>query len=77
MTISELSFGIIIGLILLIFIVTCITVVVTKSSHKYINNIHNIYLGKLENSDASIQSAMKYLKLTNSITQYLNGEQNK
>ena len=31
------------------------------------DNIEILHVGKLENSDASIQDAMKYLKLTNSI----------
>lgn len=75
MTGAELGFGILIGVIVLILIVSIVTVVVTKVSSKEINNIRNVYLGKLENSDSSIQSAMKYLKLTNGIKQQLNGEE--
>ena len=70
MTGVELGFGILIGVIVLILVVT---VAVTKANSKEINSMRNVYLGRLENSDASIQNAMKYLKLTNGIKQ-LNGE---
>lgn len=74
MTGAELFFGILIGVIMLILIISIITVVVTKINVKEINNIRNVYLGKLANSDASIQNAIKYLKLTNGIKQSLNGD---
>jgi hypothetical protein len=73
MTGAELGFGILIGVIALILVVSVVTVVVTKANSKEINNMRNVYLGRLANSDASIQNAMKYLKLTNGIKQ-LNGE---
>lgn len=73
MTGAELGFGILIGVIALILVVSVVTVVVTKANSKEINSMRNVYLGRLENSDASIQNAMKYLKLTNGIKQ-LNGE---
>ncbi len=74
MTGAELGFGILIGLIALILVVSVVTAAVTKVNSKEINNMRNVYLGRLENSDASIQNAMKYLKLTNGIKQQLNGE---
>lgn len=73
MTGAELGFGILIGVIALILVVSVVTVVVTKANSKEINSMRNVYLGRLTNSDASIQNAMKYLKLTNGIKQ-LNGE---
>lgn len=73
MTGAELGFGILIGVIALILVVSVVTVAVTKANSKEINSMRNVYLGRLENSDASIQNAMKYLKLTNGIKQ-LNGE---
>lgn len=73
MTGAELGFGILIGVIALILVVSMVTIVVTKANSKEINSMRNVYLGRLANSDASIQNAMKYLKLTNGIKQ-LNGE---
>ena len=73
MTGTELGFGILIGVIALILVVSMVTIVVTKAHSKEINSMRNVYLGRLANSDASIQNAMKYLKLTNGIKQ-LNGE---
>lgn len=73
MTGAELGFGILIGVIALILVVSVVTVAVTKANSKEINSMRNVYLGRLANSDASIQNAMKYLKLTNGIKQ-LNGE---
>ncbi len=73
MTGTELGFGILIGVIALILVVSMVTIVVTKANSKEINSMRNVYLGRLANSDASIQNAMKYLKLTNGIKQ-LNGE---
>lgn len=74
MTGAELVLGILIGVIALILVVFVVTVAVTKVNSKEINNMRNVYLGRLANSDASIQNAMKYLKLTNGIKQQLNGE---
>ena len=74
MTGAELGFGILVGVIALILIVSVVTVAVTKANSKEINSMRNVYLGRLANSDASIQNAMKYLKLTNGIKQQLNGE---
>lgn len=74
MTGAELGFGILIEVIALLSIVAVITIIITKINSKTINKIQNIYLGKLENSDESIQDAMQYLGLTNGIKQQLNGK---
>ena len=74
MTGAELGFGILIKVIALLVIIAIITIVITKINSKTINQIQNIYLGKLENSDESIQDAMQYLGLTNGIKQQLNGK---
>lgn len=74
MTGAELGFGILIEVIALLVIIAIITIVITKINSKTINKIQNIYLGKLENSDESIQDAMQYLGLTNGIKQQLNGK---
>lgn len=74
MTGVELGLGILAGVIALLLGVSVITAAVTKANSKEINNMHNVYLGRLANSDASIQSAMKYLKLTNGIRQQMNGD---
>ena len=74
MTGAELGFGILIGMIALILSVVLITFVATKVNSKEIKNMKNVYIGKLANSDSSIQNAMKYLELNNGIKQQLNGE---
>lgn len=74
MTGAEFGFGILIGIIVLIFVVSVVTIVVTKANSKEINSMRNIYIGRLANSDASIRNAMNYLKLTNGIKQQPNGE---
>ena len=61
-------------MISLILSVVLITFVATKVNSKEIKNMKNVYIGKLANSDSSIQNAMKYLELTNGIKQQLNGE---
>ncbi|MBO5474340.1 MAG: hypothetical protein J6A08_11255 [Lachnospiraceae bacterium] len=74
MTGLELGIGILAGVIALILVVSAVTIMVTKVNSKEINNMRNVYLGRLANSDSSIQDAMKYLKLTNGIKQQLHGE---
>lgn len=69
MTGAELGLGILVGVIVLILVVFLVTVVATKANSKKINDLQNVYLGRLANSDASIRDAMKYLKLTNGINQ--------
>lgn len=77
MTGMEFGLGILVGLIVIILIVSVITIVVTKINYNEINNIRNVYLGKLSNTDTSIQDAMKYLKLTNGIKQQFNNGEKK
>lgn len=74
MTGLELVVGILAGVNVLILIVLAVTVVVTRVNSREINSVRNVYLRKLENSDSSIQNAMKYLKLTNGIKQQVNGD---
>lgn len=62
------------GLAAVIAAVGVITAIVTKLSIKNICSTRNIYLGKMSNSDLSIQEAIKYLKLTNGISMDTNGE---
>lgn len=73
MTGAELGIGILVGVFALILVVFVVTVAITKANSKEIKNMRNVYLGKLANTDSSIQNAMQYLKLTNGIKQ-LNGE---
>lgn len=66
---AEIVLWILFGLVMLIVFISFITFVIYKSASQHIKQFSNIYLGKLENTDASIQQAMKYLKLTNSINE--------
>ena len=58
-----------VGIAILILIVIITSFIVTSNNAKQLkdNGFQNIYLGCLENSDASIREAVKYLKLTNGI----------
>lgn len=69
MTITEMIIWIIVGTAVFVLLAVIITIITTKINSKKIENVQNIYLGKLSNSDLSIQDAMKYLKLTNGIRQ--------
>ena len=56
------------GIVLLLIFITLVTFLTVTYAKKRVKNIHPIYLGKLENNYSdSIESAMQYLKLTNSI----------
>lgn len=61
--------SIFVGLIFFVFVVGIITIITIRTNVKTINNMQNVYIGKLANSDSSIKDAMKYLKLTNGIEQ--------
>lgn len=74
MTGVEMLFEILAGLAGVIAFVGLITAIVTKLCLKKVDNTRNIYLGKMSNSDLSIQEAIKYLKLTNGISMNVNGE---
>ena len=70
MTPVELLLGTMIGIILLISIIAIITAIVIKANSKKIDTMKNVYIVKLANSETSIQNAMNYLELTNSIMNY-------
>ena len=57
------------GIAIFVFFVAVVTFIVYKLSSRKVQKLTNVYLGRLENSDASIQEAVQYLKLTNSITE--------
>lgn len=69
MSILEMITGVILGLIILFAVIGILNVIVTKRDSRRIKGVKNIYVGKLENTDSSIQSAMQYLELTNGIKQ--------
>jgi hypothetical protein len=77
MTGIEMVLGIVIGIVILMLIVSALTFIITQISTKEVSSMRNVYLGRLANSDSSIQNAMKYIKLTNGIKQYNNGEKSK
>lgn len=70
MTIGELGLNVMVGLLIIILIVALITIIaniVNKEQKK--SDMENIFLGKLSNSDSSIEDAVHFLKLTNGINQ--------
>lgn len=75
MTGIEMFFGVIAGIIFLLAIISILTFILTKMNVKEINSMRNVYLGKLANSDSSIENAMKYIKLTNGLRQYCDEEE--
>lgn len=70
----EMILEILFGLAGVLALVGFITAIVTKMNYKKMDNIRNIYLGKMSNTDLPIQEAIKYLKLTNGINMNTNGE---
>lgn len=74
MTGMEMILGIAIGMGILMTVISMLTFVIVRIENKEVNKIRNVYLGKLANSDSSIKDAVKYIKLTNGIKQYANGE---
>lgn len=58
---------IVIGVILLLFIVFVITIIERRLHPTTVDNFKDIFIGKLENTDASISDAIQHLKLINSI----------
>jgi hypothetical protein len=70
MTIGELGLNVAVGLLIIISIVALITIIVNIVNNTYTkSNPKNIFLGKLSNSDSSIEDAARFLKLTNGINQ--------
>lgn len=67
MGLSELCIIVVIVIAVIVTVAFVIDMFMRKLSLNNQRKIERIYLGKLENSDTSIQKAMNYLKLTNSI----------
>ncbi|MBQ2800914.1 MAG: hypothetical protein IJF03_05955 [Lachnospiraceae bacterium] len=58
--------GVMIGVLILI-VVSFVISLITRNFSSDVGEIKDIYVGKLENTELSIQDAMKELKLRNSI----------
>ena len=71
MTIWELGLNVVVGLLIIISIVAIITIIsnILNKTDLKSSNMENIFLGKLSNSDSSIEDAVEFLKLTNGINQ--------
>ncbi len=76
MTGTGMIIWVIAGTAVFVLFAVIVTIIITKINSKNIENVQNVYLGKLSNSDLSIQDAMKYLKLTNGIRQGKSKEEN-
>lgn len=70
----QIVFGILIGILVLILFVSITTFIVYHLGTKKVSKLTPRYLGRLENTDASIQQAMNFLELTNSITKNFKGK---
>lgn len=70
----NMLIGIAIGMIILLGVVFIIFKVAVQDKSYNIDSVKDIYVGKLENTDSSIQNAMKHLELTHSITQKFVGK---
>lgn len=71
---ADMIWEILIGLVVVLVGVGIITIVVTKMSFRKDHKTRNIYLGKMSNTDLSIQEAIKFIKLTNGINVNADGE---
>ncbi len=71
MTIGELGLNVVVGLLIIISIVAIITIIsnILNKTDMKSSDMENIFLGKLSNSDSSIEDAVEFLKLTNGINQ--------
>lgn len=69
MTISYIASVTITGLFILLAIIVIITLILQKITQK--PNSQHVIIHPLDSTDESIEDAMKYIKLTNSITEYL------
>lgn len=58
--------GVMMGVLILI-VVSFVISLITRNFSSDVGEIKDIYVGKLENTELSIQDAMKELKLRNSI----------
>lgn len=68
----NIIFEIFVGTMIVVVAVAVITFFVSKFINKQ-SSSGMIFLGKLANTDSSIDRAMDYLKLTNSIADKANG----
>lgn len=78
MTLSYIIIGTIKGLVLILVATFAIKLILDCLCPKTKRDVPHIYIHPLANSDASISDAMRHVKLTNSITDYLHskGEKN-
>ena len=67
MSIMQICMWMFIGIVIILVLSGIVSKIIVGTNKKKISNIQNIYLGKLENTDASIKDAMKYLQLTNGL----------
>ncbi|MBR2408369.1 MAG: hypothetical protein IKB07_05375 [Lachnospiraceae bacterium] len=74
MTGVEMVMGVLLGLVGLLGVVALITLFITKLNAQKVNEIKNIYLCKMVNTDSSIQDAIRYIKLTNGVNVKEKGE---
>lgn len=58
-----------VGVIIMLVLTFVITKIVNSVSSNNLENVEDIYVGRLENTDLSIQHAIQYLKLRNSFTE--------
>lgn len=71
---TNMIWEMIFGLTGIMAIIGIITAVITREIVKKRDYARNIYLGKMSNTDLSLQEAIKYLKLTNGINSGVVGE---
>lgn len=69
-----MGMGVLVGLAILMGVVAIITMLLTKMNSQKIDEMKNVYLGKMINTDSSIHDAIKYVKLTNGIGIEAEGE---
>ena len=69
MTISYIASVTITGLFILLATIVIITLILQKITQK--PNRQHVIIHPLDSTDESIEDAMKYIKLTNNITEYL------
>jgi len=74
MTLSYIIIGTIKGLALILGTTFIAKLILDKLCPKIKKDVPHVYIHPLANSDASISDAMKYIKLTNSITEYLHSK---
>lgn len=68
----SIIFEIFVGTMIVVAVVAVVTFIISKFINKQ-SPVGSIFLGKLANTDSSIERAMDYLKLTNGIADKANG----